>query len=93
MPALFPPSALRDGVTHSSRLPFTDADMNHIKQVNFPYILVQYHDGDGVYYLLSWHDGVLGHHVGNPSPVDPQCVRAAGVIEQDLGFNIVDSNI
>ena len=69
--------------------------MNHIKQVNFPYILgaLGDHDGDGVYYLLSWHDGVLGHHVGNPSPVDPQCVRAAGVIEQDLGFNIVDLNI
>ena len=36
-------------------------------------------------HLLPRHDGVLGHHVGDPSSVDPQRVRAARVVEQDLG--------
>ena len=38
-----------------------------------------------VSHLLPGHDGVLGDHVGDPAPVDPQRVRAARVVEQDLG--------
>ena len=37
-----------------------------------------------VSHLLPGHDGVLGDHVGDPAPVDPQRVRAARVVEQDL---------
>ena len=42
------------------------------------------YEGDGAH-LLPRHDGVLGHHVGHPPPVDPQRVGAASVIEQNLG--------
>ena len=42
-----------------------------------------------VSHLLPGHDGVLGDHVGDPAPVDPQRVRAARVVEQDLGVESV----
>ena len=46
-----------------------------------------------VSHLLPGHDGVLGDHVGDPAPVDPQRVRAARVVEQDLGGELSQSSV